>query len=57
VRPDVAERVLGHVQPGVQGVYDRHAYREEKALALRQLSGLIDNILRGDSEKVRVLRG
>jgi integrase len=58
VRPDIAERVLGHVPPGVQGVYDRHAYREEKALALSQLAGLIGNILRDDADKkVRVLRG
>jgi hypothetical protein len=47
----------GHVQPGVQGIYDRHAYRDEKREALKMLAGLIDNILRGDSEKVRRLRG
>jgi integrase len=58
VRPDIAERVLGHVQGGVQGVYDRHQYREEKGQALRQLAGLIENILRGDSDKkVQRLRG
>ena len=44
VRPDIAERVLGHAIKGVEGVYDRHSYREEKAHALRQLAGLIDNI-------------
>jgi integrase len=58
VRPDIAERVLGHVQPGVQATYDRHAYREEKAQALKMLAGLIDNILRDDADtKVRRLRG
>jgi integrase len=57
VRPDIAERVLGHVQQGVLGTYDRHSYREEKAQALKMLAGLIANILRGDGEKVRVLRG
>ena len=31
VRPDIAERVLGHIIPGVEGVYDRHHYTEEKA--------------------------
>jgi integrase len=45
VRPDIAERVLGHVQSGVQGIYDRHAYRDEKAQALRKLSGLIEQIV------------
>jgi integrase len=58
VRPDIAERVLGHAQPGIQATYDRHAYREEKAQALKMLSGLIENILRDDADKkVRVLRG
>jgi integrase len=56
VRPDIAERVLGHVQPGVQGTYDRHQYREEKAHALRLLAGLIDNILRPEATKVHTLR-
>jgi len=27
VRPDVAERVLGHVIRGVEGIYDRHSYQ------------------------------
>jgi integrase len=39
------ERVLGHAQPGVQGVYDRHAYFDEKAAALRRLAALIDGIV------------
>ena len=34
VHPDIAERVLGHVQQGVLGTYDRHAYKEEKREAL-----------------------
>ena len=44
VRPDVAERVMGHAIPGVEGVYDRHSYREEKADALRRLAALINSI-------------
>ena len=51
VRPDIAERVLGHVQKGVVGTYDRHSYREEKAQALRQLAGLIDSILHNSPDK------
>jgi integrase len=57
VLPHISERVLGHVQPGVAGVYDRHAYRDEKGQALKMLAGLIDNILRDDAGKVRRLRG
>ena len=40
-----AERVLGHAIAGVAGVYDRHAYRDEKAEALRRLAGLINSIV------------
>jgi integrase len=45
VRPDIAERVMGHAIAGVEGVYDRHSYREEKADALRSLAALIDGIV------------
>jgi integrase len=45
VRPDIAERVLGHVREGVEGIYDRHSYRDEKADALRRLATLIDGIV------------
>ena len=58
VHPDIAERVLGHVQQGVLGTYDRHAYKEEKREALRMLAGLVESILRNDADKkVRRLRG
>ena len=42
VRPDHAERVLGHTIKGVEGVYDRHDYRDEKAAALEALATLVD---------------
>jgi integrase len=45
VRPDIAERVLGHAIGGVQGVYDRHHYDRERAAALVSLSSLIGDIL------------
>ena len=57
VRPDIAERVLGHAIPGVEGVYDRHKYSDEKAHALKALAGLIENILRPETAKVPRLRG
>ncbi len=41
----VAERVLGHVLPGVEGIYDRHDYKEEKAEALQRLANLINAIV------------
>jgi integrase len=45
VRPDVAERVMGHAIVGVEGIYDRFSYRAEKAEALKQLAALIDGIV------------
>ena len=45
VRPDIAERVMGHAIAGVEGIYDRHSYREEKADALRRLAALVDDIV------------
>ncbi len=45
VAPHIAERVLGHVQPGVLGVYDRHRYDEEKAAALQALADLLARII------------
>ena len=56
VRPDIAERVLGHAIKGVEGVYDRHSYREEKAHALKALANLIENILRPPGKKVVSIR-
>ena len=52
IRPDISERVLGHVIKGVEGIYDRHAYTEEKAHALKALAGLIENILQPADSKV-----
>lgn len=45
IRPDIAERVLGHAIGGVEGVYDRHSYRDEKADALARLATLVDGIV------------
>ena len=45
IRPDIAERVLGHAIPGVEGVYDRHRYDAEKENALEQLAHLVETIV------------
>jgi integrase len=44
IRPDIAERVLGHVQGGVGGVYDRYDYLAEKRHALDVLAAEIGRI-------------
>lgn len=50
VASEIAERVLGHTIPGVEGIYDRHEYFDEKADALARLAALIEGIVnpRGD---------
>jgi integrase len=45
VRPDIAERTLGHRIGGVEGIYDRHSYQAEKADALARLAALIEGIV------------
>jgi integrase len=57
VRPDVAERVMGHVIVGVEGVYDRHSYRDEKADALQRLAALIDSIVHPRDNVVTMAKG
>ena len=52
VQPHVAERVLGHVVGGVEGVYDVHRYDAEKATALRKLAALIEKIVSDDGDNV-----
>ena len=47
-----AERVMGHAIGGVEGVYDRHSYRDEKADALKRLAALIDAIVHPRSADV-----
>jgi integrase len=42
---DIAERCLGHVIPGVRGIYDRHAYYDEKKRAFEMLATQINRIL------------
>jgi len=45
VRSTWAEQALGHVIPGVEGVYDQHDYAQEKKKALDDLAKAIDSIL------------
>jgi integrase len=56
VRPDIAERVLGHKLQGVEGVYDRYAYLDEKADALARIARLIENIINPASDNVVPIR-
>ena len=44
VEPDHAERALGHVIPGVRGVYDRASYQDEKRRAFEALAARLNVI-------------
>ena len=45
ILPHIAEQVLGHAIRGVEGVYDRHSYDDEKADALNRLADLVARIV------------
>ncbi len=55
VRPDISERVLGHVISGVEGTYDRHSYADEKRDALDKLATMIERILNPPPSNVATL--
>ena len=44
-RPDISERVLGHIIASVEGTYDRYSYLDEKRDALEKLAAMIERIL------------
>jgi integrase len=56
VRSDLSERVMGHAIPGVEGVYDRYQYFDEKADALARLAGLIEQIINPAPANVTILK-
>lgn len=41
---DVAEAVLGHMQPGVEGIYNLHRYDEQRVEWLRRLSDRLEEL-------------
>jgi hypothetical protein len=41
---EVAEAVIGHMQPGVKGVYNRHAYDRERREWLTKLSARLEEL-------------
>jgi hypothetical protein len=56
VRPDISERVLGHVIAGVEGTYDRHSYADEKRDALEKLAAMIKRILNPPTWNIDALK-
>jgi len=55
INPEHAERLMGHVIGGVEGIYDRHSYRDEKRIALEKLAALIEQIISGEPSDKKVV--
>jgi integrase len=56
VNADIAERALGHVIPGVRGVYDRHKYLDEMLHAFEALAAQIERIVNPPERNVLPIR-
>lgn len=54
IKHHIRERVLNHAQSGIQGVYDRYDYLQEKGDALNKLANEIDTIL-GKEKSTKVI--
>ena len=57
VPPDIGERALAHKIVGVRGVYDRHAFFEEKQRAFQTLAQQVRQIVDPASGNVLPMRG
>lgn len=52
VDPIVAERCLNHRIKGVEGIYNRHQYFEERRAALERWAGLLAALEKGEDYNV-----
>ena len=57
VMPHVAERCLNHKIKGVEGIYNRHDYFEERKSGLQAWADLLADLERGEGEKVMPILG
>ena len=51
-QPHIAEKCLNHKVRGIEGVYDRHAYFEERKKALSRLAGRIAPFVNGEENVI-----
>jgi len=56
VQPHIAERCLNHKLKGVEGIYDRHDYFEDRKAALNAWADLLVQLESGEREKVVPIR-
>lgn len=52
----IAEKCLNHKLKGVEGIYDRHAYFDERKAALTDLAARIAPIVNGESNVVKMVK-
>ena len=45
VRPEVAEKAIGHVKKGVEGIYNRDVFFEERVEAHRIMAELVGGVV------------
>ncbi len=57
ISSEIAARVANHTPQGVEAVYDRHGYLEEKRGALDRWARVLETILHPSDDKVVSLRG
>ena len=53
---DIREAVLAHTRPGVEGVYDRHDYLDEKRDALERWASYVRNLSSHEVEATNIVR-
>ena len=53
---DIREAVLAHTRPGVEGVYDRHDYLDEKQDALERWAFYVRNLSSHEVEATNIVR-
>jgi hypothetical protein len=56
IAPHVAERVIGHLPPKIQRIYDKHDYAPEIATALARWADFVLAIVEGRDSNVIPLR-
>ncbi|MCX8085611.1 MAG: tyrosine-type recombinase/integrase [Rhodocyclaceae bacterium] len=54
VSPYVAERCLNHVVKGVEGIYNRHDFFDERKDALQRWADLLERLERGGGEVIEI---
>jgi hypothetical protein len=56
VQGEHAERCLGHVIRGVEGIYNRHGYAAEMRIEYEKLAALIEEIVNSQANSVTTAR-